>query len=602
MSIYKYINIISLITFSFLFSQDVTLSLDGSNLNYESSEDIAGFQFSHNGCVIGASGGDAEANGFTITSSGSTVLGFSFTGSVVPAGAGTLVELEGDVTADCLSDFIISNSSGQALDVVFDSGSADDGGDTGGDDGGGSWDGDACSMPDDNIHVTAGGSVLYNSSSDIGGFQFNVDGATVNGAGGGDAEANGFMISSSATTVLGFSLTGGTIPTGCGTLVELDLDGEATGLSGIVMSDPTGNALAFEYFDATVAGPSLSITSPADGSTLTSYDVELEFSVSDFDVASDDGDGHIHYSVDGGGTVMVYSTDSITLNLDNGSHTIEAWLVDNSHMPFDPAVSASTTFAVDVALVSGCTDSAACNYNPEAEDDDGSCEYVEDCAGECGGDAVEDCAGECGGSAVEDCAGECGGDAVEDCADECGGSAEVDACGVCDGGATDPNDCVQEGYSLSLANVSASAGTLNIVMNNEGPVAGFQFNLSGVTITGASGGSAEANGFMISTSATTILGFSLTGSTIDPGNGTLVQVTFDGSPDLVCITDAILSDPSGNALDATTGDCYELTSGCTDESACNYNPDALEDDGSCAYEVDCAGDCGGSAVEDCAGE
>ena len=39
-------------------------------------------------------------------SSGSAVLGFSFTGSVVPAGDGTLVELSGDVSEDCLSDFI----------------------------------------------------------------------------------------------------------------------------------------------------------------------------------------------------------------------------------------------------------------------------------------------------------------------------------------------------------------------------------------------------------------------------------------------------------------------------------------------------------------
>ena len=80
MSIYKYINIISLITFSFLFSQDVTLSLDGSNLNYESSADIAGFQFFHNGCVTGASGGDAAAAGFMVSASGSAVIGFSLTG------------------------------------------------------------------------------------------------------------------------------------------------------------------------------------------------------------------------------------------------------------------------------------------------------------------------------------------------------------------------------------------------------------------------------------------------------------------------------------------------------------------------------------------
>ena len=71
---------------------DVCLSLDGGNLDYSSTSDIAGFQFSHNGCVSGASGGDATANGFTVSASGTTVLAFSFTGSVVPAGEGTLVE------------------------------------------------------------------------------------------------------------------------------------------------------------------------------------------------------------------------------------------------------------------------------------------------------------------------------------------------------------------------------------------------------------------------------------------------------------------------------------------------------------------------------
>ena len=35
------------------------------------------------------------------------------------------------------------------------------------------------------------------------------------------------------------------------------------------------------------------------------------------------------------------------------------------------------------------------------------------------------------------------------------------------------------------------------------------------------------------------------------------------------------------------GDCGEGTAGCTDEEACNYNPDATTDDGSCDYGVDC---------------
>ena len=97
----------------------VCLSIDGMNLNYSSTEDIAGFQFNHNGCITGASGGDAEANGFTISASGSAVLAFSFTGSVVPAGDGTLVVLDGEVTEDCITNLIFSDVSGDALVVSF---------------------------------------------------------------------------------------------------------------------------------------------------------------------------------------------------------------------------------------------------------------------------------------------------------------------------------------------------------------------------------------------------------------------------------------------------------------------------------------------------
>ena len=42
--------------------------------------------------------------------------------------------------------------------------------------------------------------------------------------------------------------------------------------------------------------------------------------------------------------------------------------------------------------IEGCTDSTACNYNPDATKDDGSCEDF-DCAGECGGTAyLDECA------------------------------------------------------------------------------------------------------------------------------------------------------------------------------------------------------------------
>ena len=65
-----FLQFILLISFSYsqscLDDTQICLSLDGGNLNYISSVDIAGFQFNHNGCVEGAGGGDATAAGFVI--------------------------------------------------------------------------------------------------------------------------------------------------------------------------------------------------------------------------------------------------------------------------------------------------------------------------------------------------------------------------------------------------------------------------------------------------------------------------------------------------------------------------------------------------------
>jgi hypothetical protein len=107
----------------------------------------------------------------------------------------------------------------------------------------------ACSMPDNSIHLTSGDSVLYNTSELIGGFQFDVDDATVIDASGGAAEDSGFMITTSSTTVFGFTYSGATatIPAGCGTLVLLSLDGDPTRLSGIAIGDSQNNNIPFSY-------------------------------------------------------------------------------------------------------------------------------------------------------------------------------------------------------------------------------------------------------------------------------------------------------------------------------------------------------------------
>ena len=85
----------------------------------------------------------------------------------------------------------------------------------------------------------------------VGGFQFELPGISISYA----TAPDGFTVTTSEQLLLGFSLTGATIPAGCGTLVELSLEGEATGLSGIILSDSTGNQLYCEYYeDDTIAG------------------------------------------------------------------------------------------------------------------------------------------------------------------------------------------------------------------------------------------------------------------------------------------------------------------------------------------------------------
>ena len=97
--------------------KDLCLSLNSHNLNYVGTSNIAGFQFNHDGCLTDpyAQGGDATSAGFTVSGSASTILAFSFTGSVVPAGTGTLVELVGVPIESCLSDFIFSDADGNSL-------------------------------------------------------------------------------------------------------------------------------------------------------------------------------------------------------------------------------------------------------------------------------------------------------------------------------------------------------------------------------------------------------------------------------------------------------------------------------------------------------
>ena len=119
--------------------------------------------------------------------------------------------------------------------------------------------------------------------------------------------------------------------------------------------------------------------------------------------------------------------------------------------------------------------------------------------------------------------------------------------------------------NLSIENADLSNGLLDIYIDTDEDIAGFQFELSGITLTGASGGLAEENDFMLSTSSTTVLGFSITGTFVSEGSaGILVQVSFsDYTGDGICFgidpVNNVMSNIFGNMLETNWGDCYEGT-------------------------------------------
>ncbi len=180
-----------------------------------------------------------------------------------------------------------------------------------------------------------------------------------------------------------------------------------------------------------------------------------------------------------------------------------------------------------------------------------------DCAGVSGGSAVEDCAGECGGSAVEDECDVCNGTGIADGKCDCSGNVE-DACGVCGGNTISADQCLScdSEICIYIINVNYENNSLDLLIINSVAVAGFQFDISGISITTVSGGLAEENGFNVDSGSSTILGFSF-GAAVIPSNsyGVLINIIFTDIITDICIESAIFSSISGTALSLETIDC-----------------------------------------------
>ena len=292
------------------------------------------------------------------------------------------------------------------------------------------------------------------------------------------------------------------------------------------------------------------------------------------DICDDEDDCVGEYDVVGvcnGGCTEDLDGDLICDDVDECVGTPDALGVCNGDCPAD----LDGDGVCDNAEIPGCMDETACNYNPDATDDDGSCatlDVLDVCGGDCTADAdndgicddVDACVGQY--DALGECNGGCAADVDNDdiCDDEdpCVGS--YDAIGVCNG------DCPEDLDGDGVCDNAEILGCTDEAACNYDP-----------TATEEDGSCAE----------------------FDALNECGGDCAADADADGICddVDDCV---GTYDALGVCNGDCPEDADGdgvcdnaeifgCTDDAACNFDATATEDDGSCTVE-DAIGECGGS--------
>ncbi len=177
------------------------------------------------------------------------------------------------------------------------------------------------------------------------------------------------------------------------------------------------------------------------------------------------------------------------------------------------------------------------------------------------------------------------GDGICDDVDDCVG--EYDECDVCNGPGAEV-ECFDGSFVCDAVDCpDAPPSVIEVNYDSDAPIAGFQFDVDGVTILNASGGAAEANGFMVSFSGSTVIGFSLIGTTVPPGSGVLVELEVEGNADEACLSNLVLSGVGGTPLDAFVSECFTIV---YEEECLDYDLDGICDDEDTDDDNDCATD------------
>ncbi|MBV42149.1 MAG: hypothetical protein CL834_03865 [Crocinitomicaceae bacterium] len=225
--------------------------------------------------------------------------------------------------------------------------------------------------------------------------------------------------------------------------------------------------------------------------------------------------------------------------------------------------------------VAGCSDMMACNYDELATDDDGSCTYAEagyDCAGNCLNDSDGD--GICNDFEVAGCNDMMACNYDESATDDDGSCTYAEAGYDCAG------NCLEDTDGDGICNDFEVAGCSDMMACNYDESAtdddgSCTYAEAGYDCAGNCLNDSDGDGICDE--------FELGGCTdIDACNYDELATDDDGS----CNYPETGYDCDGNCLNDSDGDgiCDEFEiAGCTDEEAENYNEEATDDDGSCFY-------------------
>jgi len=110
-----------------------------------------------------------------------------------------------------------------------------------------------------------------------------------------------------------------------------------------------GGSTGADQSAAPVTPPTIEIVTPAAGATVPAGDVSMSVKTTDlkFVMPSNTpvaGEGHVHFSLDGGPEQMSAAPDYVYKDVAPGEHRLVAQLVQNDTKPFSPPVKQEITF------------------------------------------------------------------------------------------------------------------------------------------------------------------------------------------------------------------------------------------------------------------